>query len=116
MSSTAKIRFWIGAFVGAVAIVAALVVVIAVREGEYVEAIHEAVIENCETNGNPLRHAVQNVLREEIKQSENKELIGEIFPQIPEKRLEELIDESVARKQETIRRIAPVNCGKAYNK
>jgi hypothetical protein len=103
------IQRWVGGFVAAVVVAVIITVLIL---GKW----HGSLVENCEKNGNPLREAVQQVLREEIKQTENKTLLHEFFPQISEKHLDEVIEESVKRKQKTIRRIAPVDCQKAYNK
>lgn len=109
-------KVWIILFVAALATAVTLAVVIVVRESGYSRALHEAQVENCEDNGNPLRKAVQQVYREEIKQSENKDLLHEFFPQISPKKLDEVIEESIDKKRLIIRRIAPIDCQKAYDK
>lgn len=77
------------------------------------DRLREGLIINCEKNGNPLREAVQTLLREEIKQSHSP-LIAELFPQIPKEQLRELTEQTNKKKRELIASITPVDCDAEY--
>jgi hypothetical protein len=79
----------------------------------FVSQLRDGLVTSCEKNGNPLREAVQGMLREEIARS-NSPQIKTLFPQIPAGELEHLIDKQVVADEATIYEITPVDCGAQY--
>lgn len=75
--------------------------------------INRALVQSCEDNGNPLRMAVQQMLRDQIRQSHSPKL-EEFFPQIPPRQLHRLIHRANERRRQEIRQIAPVDCASLY--
>lgn len=75
--------------------------------------LRNGLVKSCERTGNPLREAVQKMLRDQIRQSNPAE-IRRFFPQIPAAELERLIAEQITRDRTTIRQIAPVDCSNLY--
>lgn len=79
----------------------------------FVSQLRNGLVTSCEKNGNPLREAVQGMLREEIGRS-NSPQIKAFFPQIPPSELKRLIAEQVAADEATIHEITPVDCAAQY--
>jgi hypothetical protein len=75
--------------------------------------LRNGLVKSCARNGNPLREAVQNMLREQIKRSD-PDAMRRYFPQIPAAELDRLIQEQREANEATIRKIAPVNCESLY--
>lgn len=75
--------------------------------------LREGLVESCERNGNPLRKTVQDILRDQIKQSESP-LLARFFPQIPKADLDRLIAAQNELRRERIQQIAPVDCQALY--
>lgn len=71
--------------------------------------LREELVRNCATNGNPLRRAVQGLLREQIRNAESPE-IRRLFPQIPE----QLLEAHIAADENRLIEIAPVSCANQY--
>jgi hypothetical protein len=80
---------------------------------EFSQDLRTGLIKSCDRNGNPLREAVQRILRQEIAQSQSP-LLYEFFPQIPRARLEALIVEQNKERREIIAEIQPVDCAQQY--
>lgn len=59
------------------------------RTKDFSSELRDGLVANCERNGNPLREAVQRMLREQIARSERTP--ANFFPNIPPKVFEELI-------------------------
>lgn len=83
---------------------------------EFQNDLHRGLVENCKKNGNPLREAVQNLLKEQIKNSSDPRLLEEFFPQIPAHRLRLLIAKQITIDEELISQIAPLDCSRIYDK
>jgi hypothetical protein len=77
--------------------------------------LRNGLVASCERNGNPLREAVQGMLREQIKRSDPA-TIRRYFPQIPDAELDRLLREQKQADLATIHRIAPVDCSDLYPK
>jgi hypothetical protein len=75
--------------------------------------LRAGLVTNCQRGGNPLRKAVQRMLREQIAQSKHIDL-AKFFPQIPPAELQRLIAEQNAKRRALIRSIAPVDCTRLY--
>lgn len=75
--------------------------------------INEALVRSCEDNGNPLRMAVQQMLRDQINQSHSTNL-ERFFPQIPPRKLHRLIHQANEKRRQEIRSIRPVDCNALY--
>lgn len=82
---------------------------------DFTDQLHAGLIENCEKNGNPLREAVQDMLRAENARNRSPEL-RRFFPQIPPAELEAAIEQKVAANREVIHRIAPLPCDSVFPK
>lgn len=81
---------------------------------DFQSQLRTGLIKSCEDNGNPLREAVQSLLREQIKSSKNTTLLEKFFPQIPKSQLEKLTEASVAANQTRLREIRPLDCESLY--
>lgn len=79
------------------------------------EQINSILTRSCQDNGNPLRMAVQQMLRDQIEQSHSAQL-ERFFPQIPPKQLHKLIREANQKRRQEIRTIAPVDCEALYHR
>lgn len=79
------------------------------------EQIIEAIIYNCEHNNNPLRKVVQSILRSEIAQSSNRDLIEAFAPKIPPAKLDRLITREVRKDRRRLKKIAPLDCSSQYS-
>ena len=75
--------------------------------------LRNGLVTSCERNGNPLREAVQKMLRDEVAQSKAP-ILRRLFPQIPPVQLERLIRAEAKANEATIREIAPVDCASLY--
>jgi len=75
--------------------------------------LRNGLVASCERNGNPLREAVQKMIRDQIEQSRSP-AIKRYFPQIPPRELERLIREQNEAREATLRQIAPVDCAALY--
>lgn len=76
--------------------------------------LKEALIESCETNGNPLREVLKEAIEEEIKSSEDFDTIEELLPQTPKYRLEEIVNQQVEKDEERLNKVQPIDCIKQY--
>jgi len=74
--------------------------------------LRDGLVTNCEQSGNPLRTAVQMMLREQIKQAESTP--ARYFPDVPPAVFHRLVREQVEATRAAIRRIAPVDCAALY--
>jgi len=79
---------------------------------DFSSKLRDGLVASCERNGNPLREAVQRMLREQIRRSERTP--ASFFPNIPPKVFEELIRQSIEADRKTIHEIAPVDCASLY--
>lgn len=75
--------------------------------------LQEALVENCETVGNPLREAEVEDLKEGIN-SVDDPLIKVLFPEVPKSVADKLIRQSNAVKRERIEKVAPIDCASSY--
>lgn len=80
---------------------------------DFSSELRDGLVASCERNGNPLREAVQKMLRDDIAQSRSPAL-RRFFPQIPPAELDRLIQAETKANEETIREIAPVDCASLY--
>lgn len=74
--------------------------------------LRDGLVKSCERNGNPLREAVQEVLREQIVSAERTP--ASFFPNIPPATFKRLVREQRERNEAVIRRIRPVKCAALY--
>ena len=81
---------------------------------DFSSELRNGLVESCETNGNPLREAVQSILHEQIRRS--RATPPRFFPDIPPAVFERLVGEQVRANRAAIRRIAPVACASLYPK
>jgi hypothetical protein len=81
---------------------------------ELAQSLREALINSCETSGNTLRSVVRRTIREDLRASQDLALFRELFPQLSERRLRELVDKSVEANLATYHALRPVDCEKAY--
>jgi hypothetical protein len=79
---------------------------------EFSDELRNGLVASCERNGNPLREAVQKMLREQIRSSEQTP--QSFFPNIPPEVFEDLIRERVRANRQIIHQIAPVDCAALY--
>lgn len=80
---------------------------------DFANDLRDGLIKSCDKNGNPLREAVQKMLRDDIEQSKSP-VIRRFFPYIPSGELERLIQAETKSDEATIRAIAPVDCASLY--
>ncbi len=86
---------------------------VAVAETQsFATQLRNGLVASCEKNGNPLREAVQRMLREQIQRSEKTP--ASFFPNIPRAVFNKLIADQTAADRATIRRIRPLNCASLY--
>jgi hypothetical protein len=81
----------------------------------FTRELRNGLVKSCARSGNPLREAVQHMLREQVQRSDPA-TIRRYFPQIPSSELNRLLREQREANEATIRRIAPVNCKALYPK
>lgn len=79
---------------------------------QFGDELRNGLVASCERNGNPLREAVQKMLREQIQSS--KRTPPEFFPNIPPAVFKALIRDRVQANREIIDQIAPVDCASLY--
>lgn len=79
---------------------------------QFSDELRDGLVASCERNGNPLREAVQKMLREQIRASEQTP--PSFFPNIPPEVFEALIRERIAANRQIIHQIAPVDCASLY--
>lgn len=90
-----------------------LLTVIAILGVVRVGELRHGLIHSCEVNGNPIREAVQGVLRQELKRSD-PETIRKFFPQIPEAELNHLLESQMDQIRAQIEKLNPVDCSAQY--
>lgn len=78
----------------------------------FTSELRDGLVESCEQNGNPLRVAVQMMLREQIQRAESTP--ARFFPDVPPEVFHRLVRDQVVATEEAIRRIAPINCRALY--
>lgn len=74
--------------------------------------LRDGLVASCESNGNPLREAVQAMLRDQIRRSKNTP--PEFFPDIPPAVFERLVSEQIRANRARIAQIAPLDCASLY--
>jgi len=78
---------------------------------DFSSELRDGLVESCELNGDPLRAAVRNLLREQIRNTESP-LIKELFPTLPQS----FIDMRVAALHQRLAEVKPVVCNDLYPK
>lgn len=79
------------------------------------EELRNGIVANCEQNGNKLREVSQVRIKEEIKQTnEEIPLFKRLFPNFPEKELENLIKVANKNRERELKEIMPIDCTKVY--
>lgn len=74
--------------------------------------LRDGLVTSCERGDNPLRAAVQMMLREQIERAESTP--ARFFPDVPPAVFHRLVREQVEATRAAIRRIAPVDCAALY--
>lgn len=80
----------------------------------FASELRNGLVKSCEQNGNPLRRAVQRMLHEQIRSSEQTP--ATYFPNIPPAVFKMLVKRQIKADRETIHQIAPVSCSSLYPK
>jgi uncharacterized membrane protein len=80
---------------------------------DFSSELRDGLVASCESNGNPLREAVQKMLRDDIAQSRSP-VLRRLFPQVPRAELDALIRADNEADRATIESIAPVDCASLY--
>lgn len=114
------LRIAIAAFVLSVFLFVAVIVggayVLTTRSDDlqdFSSALRNGLVQSCEENGNPLREAVQEEVRSEIRQRSTLDY-GRFFPDVPAAELERLLAEETAEDRAILKKIAPVDCPSLY--
>jgi hypothetical protein len=87
-------------------------VVRAVDSASFSQSLRDGLVESCEENGNPLREAVQSLLREQVVRASKTP--ASFFPGIPPAVFHQLVQEQAASNQALIASIQPVDCPAQY--
>jgi hypothetical protein len=79
---------------------------------DFAHQLRSGLIQSCDTNGNPLREVVQDILQEQIDSSNR--LSPSYFPGIPVAQFHRLVREQREANEMKIKKIAPINCASAF--
>jgi hypothetical protein len=82
---------------------------------DFATDLRNGLVQSCKVNGNPLREAVQDQLREQIHQRENLDY-ARFFPNVPFAELKALLEQQNRADRATLKKIAPVDCSRLYPK
>jgi hypothetical protein len=86
--------------------------VLARQNRHFAKELSSGLIRSCQQNGNPLRRAVQQLLRQQIRAADSTP--PSFFPSIPPDRFRELIRRGDAFKRRAIHKVEPVRCAEQY--
>ena len=118
-----RLRITVGALIAVMLLAAATTFAFLYLRSQQVEQVEtfnqelrNGLIASCEKNGNPLREAVQSLLRTQIKNSQNLKQLERFFPQIPPPELRTLTERQVDANQKLLHEIDPLDCEKIYPK
>lgn len=76
--------------------------------------LRDALVESCAETINPALASVRGVLQDQIRQSQNTEVLRRFFPTISPAELTKLLAEANAERRESIRELAPLDCVGRY--
>lgn len=87
---------------------------LALSNRRFIHALREGLIESCRKNGNEVRAVLRKKIEEEIGQT-GPALVHQLFPQIPPKKLEQIIQASRKDDRRAIHALRPVKCGRQFS-